>query len=264
MAKTARSFYLLMNALRIKKPLASLTRLPGVKAVARPFLGSGNANITYIPVDERLEVPAGTAAPISIVERFIDAASYHVISYHCMCRKTMGCNEHDPDFGCIFMGEAAREIHPSIARPVSKEEALEHLHQAAGQGLVTSIGKFRLDAFALGLKDHDRLMSICFCCSCCCLYGMVPSAAKEFQDMVVPLEGVRIEVTDACRGCGKCAQVCLFGQARVVGGRSVRGDLCKRCGRCATTCPNGAVRVVIDDPTYIDACMERLSSRVEL
>ena len=264
MGKNARTFYALMQALKVKKPLARLSRVPGIKAVSRPFLGPDNASITYIPVNEKLEVPPGVAAPISIVEHFIDAADYHVIAHHCMCRKTMGCTEHDPDFGCIFMGEAARDIHPTIARPVSRDEAKEHLHRAAGLGLVTSIGKFRLDAFALGLKDYDRLMSICHCCPCCCLYEIVPHADPEFQNMVVPLEGVALEVTDACDGCGICTRTCLFEQIEIVNGKAVLGPLCKRCGRCAANCPIGAIDVKIEDPTYIDACIERLSSRVKL
>lgn len=264
MGKSARTFYLLMNALRVKKPLASLSKVPGLKAISRPFLGPENANISYIPVSESLQVPPGVIAPISIVEHFVEAAGYHVISYHCMCRKTMGCKNHDPDFGCIFMGEAARDIHPSIARPVSKEEALDHLHRAAEQELVSCIGKFRLDAFALGLKDYNRLMSICHCCSCCCLYGMVPHAASEFQNMVVPLEGIRVEVTDDCLGCGACSEVCIFDQAVVVEGRATVGEGCKSCGRCVTRCPNGARRIVVEDPGYIDRCIERLSARVDL
>ncbi len=253
-----------MQALKFKKPLARLSRVPGIKAVSRRYLGPDNASITYIPVNQQLEIPPGTVAPVSIVEHFIDTAEYHVISYHCMCRKTMGCRDYDPDFGCIFMGDAAREIHPSIARPVSREEAREHVRMAAELGLVTSIGKFRLDAFALGLKDYDRLMSVCHCCPCCCLYEIVPHADSEFQDMVVPLEGVAVEVTDACDGCGACVQTCLFKQMEVVDGKAVQGALCKRCGRCALVCQRGAVAVRIEDPTYFDACVERLSSKVRL
>jgi len=264
MGKSERTFYLLLKALKIKKPLASLSRIPGLKAISRQFLGPENADITFIPVNERLEVPPGVTAPISIIERFIDAAGFHVIAHHCMCRKTLGCKDHNIDFGCIFMGDAARDIHPSVARPVSKKEALEHLHMAAEQGLVSSIGKFRLDAFALGLKDHDRLMSICHCCPCCCLYGMVPYAAREFQNMVVPLDGIRIEVTDECRGCGTCAGVCIFKQATLVDGQCVIGADCKRCGRCAMSCPNNAIRVIVEDPGCIDRCVERLRSRVDL
>jgi ferredoxin len=264
MAKSSRTFYALMQALKFKKPLARLSRVPGIKAISRRYLGPDNASITYIPVNEQLEIPPGTVAPVSIVEHFIDTADYHVVSYHCMCRKTMGCSDYDPDFGCIFMGDAAREIHPSIARPVSREEAKEHVRKAAELGLVTSIGKFRLDAFALGLKDYDRLMSVCHCCPCCCLYEIVPHADIEFQNMVVPLEGVAVEVNDACDGCGACVAACLFKQMEVVGGKAVQGTLCKSCGRCELVCTRGAVTVRIDDPTYFDACVQRLSSKVEL
>jgi ferredoxin len=264
MGKSERTFYLLMNALKVKIPLAGLSKVPGLKAVSRAYLGPDNASITYLPVNEIIEPQPGFTAPDSIVEHFIEASSYRVISYHCMCRKTMGCHDYDPDFACIFLGEDARHIHPSVARPASREEALEHVRRASGQGLITSIGKFRLDAFALGLKGHQRLMSICFCCPCCCLYEIVPHVAPEFQNMVVPLEGIKIEVSEDCDGCGACLDSCLFDQARLVDGRLVPGELCKVCGRCAMTCPEDAVKVTIEDPSYIDECIARLGARVDV
>ena len=42
------------------------------------------------------------------------------------------------------------------------------------------------------------------------------------------------------------------------------GDECKGCGRCAAACAREAVRISVDDPRYLEACVERISSLVDV
>ncbi|MDY6795703.1 MAG: hypothetical protein SWK76_10570 [Actinomycetota bacterium] len=93
------------------------------------MIDAENTCLTYIPINENMEMPPGTATPASIIERFIRKASHHVIFNRCPCRSENGCKDSDPNFGCTLIGEATRNIDPEVGRHVSMEEALEHLHQ---------------------------------------------------------------------------------------------------------------------------------------
>jgi Fe-S-cluster-containing hydrogenase component 2 len=45
---------------------------------------------------------------------------------------------------------------------------------------------------------------------------------------------------------------------------AVIGEECKGCGRCAMVCPEKAVRIRIEDPSYMEACVRRIASTVEV
>jgi len=213
-----------------------------------------------------MELPAGAAAPVSVIEHFIRQASHHLILSRCPCRSENDCQDFDPEFGCTFLGPAVLKVDPEVGRLVSREEALEHLHQATEAGLVSCLGKFKFDAVMLGVqKHHHDLMTICHCCPCCCLSTSIPYASREARDTVVKMEGVSVRVdADKCNGCGKCVKACTFKQIRVADKKAVIGEECKGCGRCAMVCKQGAISVFIEDPTYIEACIKRISSRVNI
>ncbi|MDY6797041.1 MAG: hypothetical protein SWK76_17425 [Actinomycetota bacterium] len=113
--------------------------------------------------------------------------------------------------GCIFMGEGARQIYPSIGRPVSVEEALEHVDRAVEASLKPQIGRVDPDPFMLGvkMKDWERFLTLCFCCTCCCIaMRNMQSWNPDMQGRMHRLDGLSIEVTAGCDGCGKCAREC--------------------------------------------------------
>ncbi len=103
----------------------------------------------------------------------------------------------------------------------------------------------RWDSLWLGVKKADELVTICHCCDCCCyfrLYRVLPAeAAKGLQK----LEGVNIEVGDACDGCGVCIEKCFIKAMTLKDGKAVPGEACRGCGRCAAVCPKQAVKVVL-------------------
>jgi ferredoxin len=264
MGRSKRSFDWLIKVYRVKGIALRLTRVPVLKNIAMKVLDVESMNLSYIPIYENIELPSGTAAPISIIEHFITSASHHVILNRCPCRSENGCTQYDQYFGCIFLGDAARGVDPEVGRHVTKQEALDHLHEAAESGLVSMVGKFRGDAIMLGVKDHSRLMTICHCCPCCCLFGSFPGGAREIMEPFVRLEGVKVEVTEDCNGCGLCVDACLFKQINVNRGTAVIGEECRGCGRCAMVCVRNAVRVTVDNPSYIEECIARIGSRVEV
>lgn len=48
-------------------------------------------------------------------------------------------------------------------------------------------------------------------------------------------------VTEACVGCGKCAQSCVLNNIDVQNGRPVWGSSCTQCMACISGCPTGAI-----------------------
>jgi len=72
-------------------------------------------------------------------------------------------------------------------------------------------------------------------------------AGDRFKNSLKRLEGIDIEVTDACVGCGKCRDVCFMGAIEIIDGKAFHlEEICKACGRCATICPQKAVRIKFD------------------
>jgi UDP-glucose 4-epimerase len=255
--------------------LAGLNKYRDVllKSLNVPLLGSALKHMmdqkgtvfTYIPVNAALEVSSSVALPITIAEHFIHEASHRVILDYCPCRRAMDCGKYDVNLGCLFMGEGAREIHtPEVGRSAGIVEATGHLHRAVAAGLVPVVGKVKFDAAYLGVKTHHRLMTICFCCSCCCLARGLHYAPRDVRNVMVKLEGVEVKTTGECTGCGACVDVCIFNQRTIVDGRAVTGEECKGCGRCANACPNGAIEIRVENPDYIRQCIDRISAFVDI
>jgi len=250
--------------LRHADSLARLSNLPGIRQAGRKLLFADGTNLSYIPINEGLNVPPGVVAPTGIVEHFIREACHHVIIRRCPCRSANGCREYDPGFGCTFLGSGARQVDEGIARHVTMEESLAHFREATRLGLVTAIGSFKADAIALGVKDSGRLMTVCHCCPCCCVSTGLHLAEPRARGVMVKLEGVEVEVGDGCTACGACVEACIFRQMRLDGDRAVVGPECKGCGRCASACRQGVITISIDNPAYVEECIARIGSAVDV
>jgi UDP-glucose 4-epimerase len=126
------------------------------------------------------------------------------------------------------------------------------------------VGKVRADNFIFDVKDRSRMLTTCFCCECCCVTRYTRYVPVKMLEPLQPrLEGIAIEVTDKCRGCGKCTEHCYIGAVEVRGGRAVIGELCRACGRCASVCPNDAITVRIDDPEFLEKAYASIRSYVK-
>lgn len=250
--------------------LAKLTalqmKMPGAEQLSRPMKwpASKIVDLNYIPVNADIEADPGVVLPYEIIEHFIDKACYHVVMNECPCRSVANCHVTTKDFGCLFMGKGAKEISPELSRRVDKEEAKQHLHEAMEYKLMPTMGRFIFDAALLGIRDHMHLMTVCFCCPCCCIGNITPTFPEWTHDLYHSIEGVRMEITDDCTGCGKCIDVCLSKQIAIVDGKKVIGEHCKVCGMCANVCPQGAMKVVIEDKGYYDRVVKRLTDYVDV
>jgi len=233
-------FKSITRLIKYREGVGRLAGLPGARRLTGWALGPRFANFSYVPVCENIELPPGTAAPLAIMEHFIEQACHHVILPRCICRDINGCRDYDHSVGCIFMGEASRGIDPRVGRHVSKDEALAHLRRGFGTGLTPMLGKLKLDAVALGIGPLNRMMSICQCCPCCCMFGFGRYAGREARDFFVRLPGIRVEVDETvCDGCGECVPKCLWGQVSLDGGRAVTGKSAKPAGVALTSARAG-------------------------
>ncbi|MBU1670768.1 MAG: 4Fe-4S binding protein [Actinobacteria bacterium] len=251
---------------RMKNAAFRLSRLPFSKIATRRFLDSGNMAFTQIPVYEEVEVPPDFPAPVTVAERLIEESTCRVIMKKCYCRVAWDCQDYDPSFGCVFIGEGAREISPEVCRPATVDEAIAQLHSALARGLVPFMGKFKGDGIGLGVKDHKHLMAICFCCPCCCVRTGLTHASQDLRESLIrKLPGLEVTVDpEKCAGCGTCVSACIFRQRTVVDGRAVIGDDCKGCGVCAARCPRGATHVSLAEPGYVDEIVEWLRSYADV
>jgi ferredoxin len=254
--------------------IAKLTNVPIIGRIVDAMLFEGD-DIIYLPKDsvakktielgKKMGQPVGTALPSQIVHRLIDQAEFHWIMNFCLCRDSSDCEDYPQDLGCLFMGEAAKDINPLLGRPVTRDEAHEHARKCRERGLVHLVGRNKLDSVWLGVTPMERLLTVCNCDPCCCLWKILPDVNPEIGRKVTKMVGVNVEVTDACEGCGTCTEaVCFVDAISLKDGRSVIGSACRGCGRCVEVCPEGAIELTIGNRGFLEESLARVSAKVDV
>ncbi len=250
--------------------MAKMTRMPLLGKLIESFLFAGD-DIIYLPHNRSIKVDESVEAenlvlPSAVVEHFIDKANYLWIMNECICRSAADCSDFPHDLGCLFMGETAMGINPKLGRPVSREEARAHLYRCVEAGLFQLIGRNRLDTRWLNVRPGEKLLTVCNCCPCCCLWRMLPQLSERISDKVQRMPGVTVRITDDCVGCGSCVreEFCFVGAISVEGERAVIGEACRGCGHCVRACPNHAIELTISEPDYMNSLIERISSLVDV
>jgi hypothetical protein len=250
--------------------LARLTKTPVAGRAIDSMLFDGD-DIIYLPKDGVIPVNRevgefqSIVLPSQVVTHFIERARYHWIMNFCICRDASACRDYPVELGCLFLGEAVLRINPAHGRLVSKDEALAHARRCREAGLVHLIGRNKLDTVWLGAGPGSKLMTICNCCPCCCLWRMIPELEPTIGDKVARLPGVNVSVTDRCAGCGTCTEgICFVDAIRLVDGRATIGNACRGCGRCVETCPNEAIQLTVSGDMYVSDVIARLSSLVDV
>jgi ferredoxin len=238
-----------------------LSSYPVFKWIINPFFAYPHNEVTAVPINIEIKQPESVALPKRVMEEILERASDIFVLDECICRHQCNCQNYPHDIGCIALGKAARRMHPSHGRFVSKEEGLAHVKRAAEAGLIASIAHTWIDPVAFHTVPFNRLMFICFCDDCCCLYRTHMKKRGPNLDMAYKkLPGVSIMVdAELCTGCGVCVERCFAGEMQLIDEVAVPSSNCKGCARCVEICPEGAVRLVTDDhDKIITLMMERI------
>lgn len=250
--------------------LAKLTRLPFFKQFIDLLLFK-NDDIMYLPrgevikINESVEPLGEMAVPTQILEHFIDEANYLWLNHKCICRDASKCKDYPIDLGCLFLGEATLDINPAIGRQITKQEAKEYLQKCKEAGLVHLVGRNKLDAMWLNVGPGNKLLTICSCCPCCCLWKVLPTISPDIGRKITRMPGVEIMVTDDCTGCGTCETgICFVDAIHVVGGKARISSECRICGRCASVCPSQAIEIRLNDPSFLNKSIARISKLVDV
>jgi len=221
--------------------------------------------VNKISVQQKINTESDMVLPSQVLEHFIAQSSYRWIMNFCICRDSEGCKDYPVELGCLFIGEAVLKIRPEYGRLASKEEALEHVRRCQEAGLVHLVGRNKLDTIWLGAGPGQKLMTVCNCCPCCCLWKILPQLNPMIANKVTRMDGVSVTVTDQCAGCGTCSEgICFVDAIELVDGRAVISEECRGCGRCVEICPNEAIELVISDSTSVQRSIERLAAQVDL
>ncbi len=221
-------------------------------------------NISWIPINKEIEQAGEVALSEEILGRFIEKAKHRVILNFCGCRASMKCENYPIKVACLMLGEDALLIPEKSRREVGIEEAKAHVRKAIEAGLVPLTGKARIDNNIFMIPDRGKLLSICFCCECCCVSQYYRHVPHELYDQLQhPIEGLTIEVTEDCIGCGACEPHCYLNAIKVYGGRAVISDMCRVCGRCASNCPQKAIELKLANTNAVDDVVKRIEARID-
>jgi len=250
--------------------LARMTNLPLIGELVDWGVFNGD-DLLYLPTDRSIVIsepisnPGDFVLPSKIVEHFIDNASHHWVMDFCLCRDSNKCKDYPAQLGCLFLGEAVMQINPRLGRLVTKEEAHKHVQRCREAGLVHMVGRNKLDVLWLGAGPGEKLLTICNCCPCCCLWKMLPEITPQISSKVNRLPGVSVQVSDDCLGYGDCTDdVCFVNAIQLVDGQAVISSQCRGCGRCVDICPNDAIELTIHEGEYVENTIQRITQLVDV
>lgn len=259
----------MMSYYRFLKPGLWLMKLPLLGPILQKKLIPEHTEANwFIPVGEA--VPAGlrSALPGVVIEYLLRHADGIFAMYACPCRTAFKCQKHKTDIGCLHIGPAARRIPAELGRQLSLEEGLLYLEIALADGLIPTILHIPTEAVIFGV-EKTRLLSICFCCECCCDVRLTlrDGPDRYWDEYNHRLPGVQVVVSQACTRCGACISAC-YGGERVITLGPDKAEIharCIGCGRCVEACPEGAIALEFDPHTdVLAALLERIESRVDI
>lgn len=262
--KLLRKFFL------FKTSLAKATRIPLIGSFVDNWLFK-NDDVYFVPnnrtikINQSVEKPGSYVLPTVILEHFIEKASDIWIMDNCQCRDSMKCDDYPINLGCLFMGTATRGINTKLGKPVSKSEALQHVQRANELGLIHMVGRNKLDTFWLGIAPGENLMTVCFCCPCCCLWTTLPHLAPKISRKLQRMPGVTVSVNDLCTGCEECTRgVCFVDAICMQDSKANISEECRGCGRCYVSCQYDAIDYNMDDSNLVDTMISRISKVVDV
>ncbi len=197
--------------------------------------GKGLSVHRVVPVQESIDFEM-EVFPYEKASNLLDHAKSWAVR-DCICRvqkELIGDPCQHPLENCLVFAPVEGAFDNSeVDRVISKEQALEILHQAEESGLVHTTGNYR---------DHNSY--ICNCCTCSC--GILRSVA-EFNNSAMIARSDFLVVIDEelCIACGDCLERCQF-DALDLDGSICQVDMvnCVGCGLCVPVCPEDAMILI--------------------
>ncbi|NVM43370.1 MAG: 4Fe-4S binding protein [Candidatus Lokiarchaeota archaeon] len=258
---------------RYDLPLMFLAKIPVFNTLYLNHWDAEHVSGGPIPINQSLGTYENQIIPLVVLEHFLKKAKF-IYLVDCGCRIARKCENHDYRLGCMYLGQPAANIDLTAPWRIEKhghyatfEDAMDQARRAIEDGLVPTLGRLRGDVIALGiLPDDGHLMSICFCCSCCCAFNSLKYATSDLRNLFTRMEGVKVEIDiDMCSGCGTCVNNCMYGAVKIIDGKAqINQDFCLGCGRCETNCPDGAVSISIENVNKVEELIARLESYIDV
>ena len=132
----------------------------------------------------------------------------------------------------VFDDFAAQYLRHGWGRPISKDEAMEHLTLSEKEGLVIQPSNEKKPEF------------VCLCCGCCCGIIQMLNSMPRPADFVASNFYVTLD-SASCNGCGKCTRRCQMNAIEVKDKKAILNTgKCIGCGLCVESCKTGALKLV--------------------
>lgn len=199
--------------------------------------------------------------PLDLIKDSLKKISYIAGMDSCLCREANDCKDYPHDFGCLFLGEAAKAVvKHDLGRQLTYEEACARVDAAAELGLMGQAVWIEVEQMLWGVRNDlmDHFLEICFCCPCCCIaMRLARNATSSERHRFHPAGWTAVPDQTKCVGCKQCAEghngcpveaLSFNGEGKVV----IDQESCVGCGICKARCQFDAIKIKQTMPMRAD------------